>query len=356
MNLIRRIKKYCKKAYRLGHFPSIWEIIFTKKTILAYYGFLGDGNVGDELVYEAAKRLFPSCMLIPISRYRPISLQIFEKRIIEKTKGLIIGGGTLIGDNKIDQYSYIQKILGKTLFIYIHGTGIKRTILEQWNTILTNSKIYGGLRGPFSLNIANQSHLHFPMIIGDAACFFFTNNQVYKKYSYKKILLNYGTHLHNEDSILSREIINEFVVRLISEGYEVCFLPFHIVDYKIGEKLKRDYHHIKLLNIPNSLEQIRQIFNSADYAIGERLHFNIMALLSNCPFFSVNYANKHIDFLNSLGLKYCGENIKDISMEQLIYSFENRDNLFNWYKINMQLDSYKKAQIREAENFINSIK
>ncbi|GHS94739.1 hypothetical protein FACS1894207_3480 [Bacteroidia bacterium] len=356
MIFVQKIRNYHKRAYKMEYFPSIWKILFTKKKIIAYYGFLYDKNVGDELVFEAAKRLFPSCLLIPIGRYRPISLLIFEKIIKKRTKGLIIGGGTLIIDNKIHQYNYLRKTLNKTSLIYLHGTGIEQTITEQWETIFVAHKIlYGGLRGQFSLNIANESHLNLS-VVGDAAFSLFTDNKINRKYPYKKILLNYGTHIFNEDSIVSRRVINTFVNNLSQQGYEVCFLPFHTIDFQIGKELNRMNNNIKLLNIPNSLEEIQQVFNTVDYAIGERLHFIIMAVLSNCPFFSVNYANKHIDFLDSLNLKHCGAQMKDISIEQLNYNFDNRNELFDWYKINKQLDNYKMMQLKESEDFINNIK
>ncbi|GHT53500.1 hypothetical protein FACS189446_1070 [Bacteroidia bacterium] len=353
MTFIQKIKHYYKQAYLTGHFPAIGKIIFTKKIILAYYGFLGDGNVGDELVYDAAKKLFPSCLLIPVTRYKPISLRLYEKRLVKRTKGLIIGGGTLIGDNKIDRYEYLLKTVKKTKLIYIHGTGVKQTINGEWNTIFNQSKIYGGLRGPLSVSVANQYKLNIPAA-GDAAfSLFMINNNKAKLYN--RILLNFGSHNYYEESKPARNLICKFINDLIQQGYEVFFLPFHSIDLRIGKKLCSRNSHIKLLDIPENFQEIQHLFSSAGYAIGERLHFNIMASLFNCPFFSVNYDGKHTDFLNSLSLTNCGCQMKDLSLEQLTYNFENRNELFDWPGINSQLINYKVLQIKEVDMFLKNM-
>ncbi|MFN3380715.1 MAG: hypothetical protein ACK41O_14765, partial [Runella zeae] len=68
MKIWYKIKSYIVEAYLLNHYPSLLSFLLTKKQILVYYGFLGDKNFGDELVYESAKILFCDFMLIPYKK------------------------------------------------------------------------------------------------------------------------------------------------------------------------------------------------------------------------------------------------------------------------------------------------
>ena len=78
MRTLRSLAKYHEEAYQLGHFPSLTSLL-GKQKIYAYYGFLGDRNFGDELVYEAAKRLFHPAILLPIKRRMPAELALFAR-------------------------------------------------------------------------------------------------------------------------------------------------------------------------------------------------------------------------------------------------------------------------------------
>ena len=108
MNLIKKLKIFYKEAYQLEHFPSFIKILFTNTKIFIYYGFLGDGNFGDELVFEASKELFKPHILLPYKKRMPIILKLFAHLFISKIAGVIVGGGTLIGQ-RFYEYDYFKK-------------------------------------------------------------------------------------------------------------------------------------------------------------------------------------------------------------------------------------------------------
>src|SRR3954468_17291416 len=95
MRLLHKIRSYYKIAYTMDHFPSIIKLLLTNKKIFAYYGFLGDGNFGDELVFESCKKLFNPHILVPLRKRMPLSMILFTRIFKNRFSGIVIGGGTL---------------------------------------------------------------------------------------------------------------------------------------------------------------------------------------------------------------------------------------------------------------------
>ncbi|QDK78676.1 polysaccharide pyruvyl transferase family protein [Spirosoma sp. KCTC 42546] len=354
MNSIKKLKNVYKEAYTLGHFPSLSKIIFTKHKILAYYGFLGDENFGDELVYEATKKLFYPNILLPVKSRMPLLLKLYSTLYKSKISGVVIGGGTLIGPIFL-KGDYFTSIIKEGKPLYVHGTGVhkKEYFNSFWNEIFSGP-FFGGVRGP--LSVKNITSINVKAnIIGDAAF------QLFEKYDWaqkgangKSILINLGTHANYKDLIISRKALKSFIKHMISEGYTIQFLPFHSIDLDLGLELTSDFPEIIILEIPNKYSEAVQHFLSSSFAIGERLHFNVMAALTKCPFMSINYTAKHEDFLLSIDLKDCGISPSEASVSLFKDAFHNRQ-LLDWKTIENKILSMKSRQLDEMAGFKNKM-
>ena len=148
------------------------------------------------------------------------------------------------------------------------------------------------MRGPLSQKNLKISFDIETSIIGDAAFYLFSSNE--RTTIENKIIVNMGTHaLQN-----SREQIIFFLQKEVRNGVEIHFLPFHSIDLNIAIELKKRIPELIIQDIPKKLEDGVSIMSKAKFAIGERLHFNILCTMVKCPFLSVNYSPKHSDFLN----------------------------------------------------------
>lgn len=350
MTFIQKIKHYYKQAYLMGHFPSIGEILFGKKQILVYYGFLGDGNVGDELCYESIKKLFIDCVVVPVKRHMPITVRfLFHTNLhkiifCKKIKGIIIGGGTMIGNVP----TYIHVFLTYNVPIYIHGSGAYKNIKKEfWNTVFSGN-CFGGVRGTLSKEyIMSALNLETP-VIGDAAFFLF-DKSLQKQTDRKYILVNFGTHQYSSLSKNARQEIIRFLEKAIIRGNKVVYLPFHSIDFQIGLKVKTKLPQITLLNIPRSFNEVTNIFNEAIFAIGERLHFSIVSSMFRCPFLAVAYSDKHFDFLTSINANYAGFNFEDISVDNIEKYYVSAHKTFDWDMIEQKIGDYKNMQLFEKQ-------
>src|SRR4030042_2972317 len=65
-----------------------------RKEKIAYIGWVGHDNLGDEILLEAHKKLFSEYEIIPVMNSKMISL--IEKMHIFPYKAVFLGGGTLI--------------------------------------------------------------------------------------------------------------------------------------------------------------------------------------------------------------------------------------------------------------------
>ena len=339
----------------MGHFPSLIEILFSKKKVMLYVGSLGDGNFGDELVYKATKSLNVSLCIIPIQRHMPILLKmgsfIFWKRI----DGVIIGGGTLISSIPVTN-NFILKLVNAGKPVFFHGTGVGEIIgaNSYWKKIFT-TKYFGGVRGPLSVTHVLNNLDTSTKTIGDAAFCLFEGSQ-YKDVSKKNsILINFGTHLNYPAQIKYRKEVELFAKKYVEKGFRLFFLPMHGIDIILGQNLKKEIPELVVLNIPKEYDEAIAHFKSCNFAIGERLHFNILSLMGGCPFVSINYDKKHIDFLESCDMSNAGFSMEEISLAQLNDFFENKIKLIDWESVDEKLRFFKAKQREEVIEILKTI-
>ena len=354
MNLILKLKAFYREAYLLGHFPSILQLIFTPKKILGYYGFLGDKNFGDELVFESARKLFAPDILFPLKKRMPIFHMLYFHFFKERIAGVVIGGGTLVGSNFYYYNKYFRHLIRVGKPLYFHGTGVgdAPNMAPGWKTLFT-TKRFGGIRGPLSKSKLEKLEIG-SAIVGDAAFVMFKENQNARDRSNnQKVLINLGSHHSFAGEENSRKEINKFIEYLIKNSFQILFLPFHRIDVKLGLALKSTYSEIELLEVPENYSDACKIFEDCRFAVGERLHFGIMAALAGCSFRSINYSCKHEDFLASLNLLGWGFNPQSLSFEKLLNAFVASN--YCYHSINIQINYFKRLQLHEKENFTNII-
>lgn len=353
MKLSSKFNAFYREAYLLGHFPPILKLIFTRKKIFGYYGFLGDRNFGDELVYEAAKQLFAPNLLFPLKKRMPILHHLFFIFFKHKIAGLVIGGGTLIGKN----FNFFDKFFnslasGKPIFL--HGTGVREGQIyhKEWGGIF-NKEVYGGIRGPLSMEKLNALNIG-SRIVGDAAFTLVNNEQFLKKRKKSnKVLINFGSHRTFDGETNSRTEVKKFIEYLLNKGFQVQYLPFHGIDVQLGLNLKKNFPQIILLEIPVNYLTTLKIFENSRFAVGERLHFNIMASLAGCPFLSVNYGDKHEDFLTSLNKSQFGSTPQLLSFQNLVKAF-SRNSFSQNVKFEV-INNFKEIQRTEKDRFMENV-
>lgn len=348
--IIGKIKKYYIQAYKSSFYPSFSELFFSKKNIVAYYGFLGDKNFGDEWVHQAAKQLFAEHTLLPIQRMMPIRGILIKTLFNHKIKGIVIGGGTLIGPKFWFEEFVALKIKNKPLFL--HGTGVHKLpdFNKNWQIMLKDG-FFGGVRGYSSVKNLAEEELS-ATAVGDAAFAMFSRNPDLKRNG-NKVLINLGTHVpyNGEDKV--RSAIRTFIAYLIDNKYQPVFYPFHSEDIEQANKLKVQFPQIQILGIPSYYHEVVEVFEEAIFAVGERLHFSVMAMMSGCPNYAINYDTKHYDMLESLQAEDFGHSPEVTNFDDIKNTFENRESQ-DFSSIFSIIENFRSLQVEESEKFIKS--
>ncbi|MEL6941424.1 MAG: polysaccharide pyruvyl transferase family protein [Bacteroidota bacterium] len=354
MTIIEKIRRYYKECYTMNHYPSWQEILKKEQNIYAYYGYLGDGNYGDELVFEATRKLFQPNLLLPIKRRMPLEVKYLKNKK-NLFSGIIIGGGTLVGPFwEEDTFRQLQE--RENLPVFIHGVGVREEIEEAdaWRDIVFVKNFFGGVRGLSSQE--NLTKLYQDIkIVGDAALFLFDQQSWEAKAprKIKNILINLGTHHSFKGESNTRAALKNFIRFLLDNNYNVSFLPMHNIDYELGKNLSEVFPSLKLYDIPTNYEDTVKLFAEYDCAIGERLHFMVLAVILKIPFLSIKYSSKHADLLNSLKLGKYGLVPEDLSVEKLKTAFSNLAH-FQWENTSQRLQLLKKEQLSEYIKFTST--
>lgn len=350
MSLTIKLKRYVQEAYRCDHFPSTWNALTSEKPKLAYFGFLGDKNLGDEMVYWGARKLFHNCVLIPVKRRSPAGILLATQNPSKFFDGIVQGGGTLI--NHKSWAPDRDNLFNSGLPIFVHGSGVlNEKPNSQWSVLQRNT--YGGLRGPRSGSWLSKT-ASLPTI-GDAA--FALDIRSQRCQNPGRVLINLGTHKHNDLGHLQaiEDTLVQFADRVVESGLEPAFLPFHQIDWMIGQRMHQRNSAIALLDQPTSVDEINQQFADAAFAVGERLHFVIAAALSHCPFLSINYASKHVDFLSSVNLEENGVSPDQFDLERVTAAFEERTSSLDKEPAFSRFDEFRQLQRSQATKFLERV-
>ena len=145
---------------------------------MAYIGWPGHGNLGDEAIFEAIREQFPSVHLRHFSGVRKESLlmRLFGARRLYQQA--ILGGGTLILGGYAGQ---LEKLLDAGIKCHTFGTGVEDPDFweklgrplerERWKAVL---KRMGPLhvRGPRSKAILERLGIENVSVVGDPTLLF----------------------------------------------------------------------------------------------------------------------------------------------------------------------------------------
>lgn len=353
-SLLQKIIKYIRNSYFKGYFPSLYKLLFSRKNVIVYYGFLGDGNFGDNLVFEATKKLFNNYTVLTLQRRMPIfTLLLYKYYLKNRVKGVIIGGGTLIGESFFMKDEFLN-LINRNLPVFFHGTGIneKKELNPAWSILMQN-ELFGGLRGPLSIGKFTLDFNKNIDKIGDAAFLLlnkpFLNRTDKLRQNSKKVLINLGTHLPYLNEEIFRKELDSFIEYLLLEGYTIQFVALHTIDQKMGKVLKAKFPQIEIITIESSYKKAEEIFSNACFAIGERMHFAVMALMVDCPVYTLIYEQKHLDLLESISLKHLGVNPSNVSFNNILVRFINRESQYGTAINN--INAYKNKQLESIHAF-----
>ena len=266
--------------------------------LVGYYGY---GNLGDDLLAQAATRI-----VSPLAQVTVLTPALRKpQRLVSaiwNNDGLVFGGGSLFQDISgrgltVLYYVGIALIglcLRKKLFIIGHGLG---PITKSYNRALVRFV----LQQAQCVTVRNRESLAFVQALGITHAQLFNDlifselPTVKKSPKRKRIKLVFSIR-----SAVDLQL--EQLIKVLQElsAYEVSVVPLQKnADEKIIAGLKK-YARV----LPYNPQKIMSELASADYIIGMRLHSLVLAACFQIPFIGLAYDPKVEGFCKHMHMPY----------------------------------------------------
>src|SRR5690625_1010073 len=292
------------------------------KNIL-YLGWLGKGNVGDDMLFEQFKNMFykyttldRSSICVNIDMY-PI---VENYQVDVSTYDLIVlGGGSLI--HLFYWLNICEEAIEKKIPVVSWGTGydgqykiedfesisISAENLSRYKSIY-NKFSYLSVRGPFTKkmlrNIGVEKEIHE---IGDPALLYASEmiGNSFKTSDSKEVFVNWGTsynHIFGNNELLVEHELVKVIHHLLDEGYKITIYPIWTEDRiavkRLASKINRP--NCTYYSIVYDAQTLLKILRNCHFSINVKLHANILAASVNKPFISLAYRGKCFDFAKTV--------------------------------------------------------
>jgi polysaccharide pyruvyl transferase WcaK-like protein len=355
---------------------------------ILYLGWLGYGNIGDDLLYDVFRKMISNISPeIIVNYYCPFS----NKKVDLKYYDLVVlGGGSLLGKHTESSASpfvlYSLKVAQQGIPIAIWGSGIDvrtrdytdKTLndyTEKRNNMTVGSNPYykslmeysiaSGVRGNLTKYIINSEKVE---TIGDPGIIF---DKVFPKIpnfqdfndilpSKKLVLVNWGTSFNrilgeNEEAI--KEELKKVISSLLNSGYEIVIYPVWGKDIDACKNLANDFigKKVRCIDKLYNVYQIVSLIKKCRFTINFKLHANILSMAYKKPFICLSYGLKGYDFCDSINsTKLCipTDKVKAESiLEKIQYIRLNYKDLQSRY--NKFINIYYKKHLDFIKNIVN---
>ncbi|WP_020160199.1 polysaccharide pyruvyl transferase family protein [Methylobacter marinus] len=329
-----------------------------------YYGFIGRNNLGDEAIWHATRILFKEINLHAIKQTR---FNLINSLLGNKDKHLtVLGGGTLIGDNKSDgtnpfreQFVWLSKTAGHKI---VFGTGVGAidingntpSWLLDWKSLLSDCE-YIGVRGEQSKKVLQTIGIESE-VIGDSAC---ALALPHRNPVQKKVI---GVNVGARTDLLPKEGVAtyaEFIGSKYDAGWQVEFYVINPADYALTKNFIHQcgIDHPVIISVYNDTEKYLHRVRETHCFIGTRLHSVILASCAGVPSIMLGYASKSYDFMESIGMEKFNIFISELTIEKLERAFDDllTDTTGLSNDILSRLVFYKDIQEYKAKQIISNL-
>lgn len=261
---------------------------------VAYVGFTGHDNLGDEAVKAAIERLMP---------WARFSADAIDPAI------LMVGGGTLLNGRRY----YLNRMLRQESTVVervLFGTGVRSPEywgvtepMAEWFSFI-DSSIFAAVRGPDSVkNLRTMGYGRDLPIIGDPALSLEPPDDVERvegRVVVCPVFTNGNLHGGSDDDVF--DALATLIGTLRAEGRDVVMLSAFPQDDRWAIDIMR---RARAPDMPYTagyadIDETMRLLATADLVVGERLHAAIMAAAASTPFVGLEYRPKMRDFARSI--------------------------------------------------------
>jgi polysaccharide pyruvyl transferase WcaK-like protein len=285
------------------------DVTFRAGPLVAYLGWHGRGNLGDDAIYDAVRSQLAGATFLDLPR-------LPHEMICAVATGLnrslrrstqVMGGGTLVGRRHWRRLVTRGSALTSNQGSYAIGVGVEDPVfvgrksgsdkdeLKRWCPILSEFHAVS-VRGPRSADLLSDVGLDVA-VSGDPALLL-PRPDVVPEDGLIGVNLGFGDDLWGHDPTAVAEEMSGAVRQLSSQGYRFVGILMHPGDQRWTELALKDI--AADIVRPVDADAAARELARCSVAIVSRLHAGILAALSDTPVISLEYQPKCRDFALSI--------------------------------------------------------
>ncbi|HET7573701.1 MAG TPA: polysaccharide pyruvyl transferase family protein [Solirubrobacterales bacterium] len=277
----------------------------------AFVSGSGDGNLGDELMLEATRRVLQGVTLVPVDhpaterRLGAVGLSgagVFD--------GLVLGGGTLVNPHF---ERLVSGVFGDGLPAWTLGTGVGSSGfgMSPEVDVAPWAELLGGfegvwVRGPLSAERLDALGVDGVRVCGDLALAL-TPPRPLPARDEGALAVNVGAsrvRFGGDGGIEPAAALAAALRPLRDEGRRVIPFAMHRDDAPALDAFRRGLGEPKAeILTPASLDSLWSLLEGVDAVVGVRLHAGVMSWAAGVPALMVAYRDKCLDFARHLGVE-----------------------------------------------------
>jgi len=289
-----------------------WSIGYMTRTphpLVAYLGWHGRGNLGDDAIYDAVRTQLPGASFVdmpclPHELIRAVATGL-NRSLRHGTQ--VVGGGTLIGRRFWRRLVTRGMALTRIRGSYAIGVGVEDPVflgrnsgsekdeLKRWAPILSEFRTVS-VRGPRSAELLSGIGLDV-QVSGDPALLL-PRPDVLAEDGLIGVNLGFGDDLWGHDPARLADEVSAAVKDLAAQGCRFVGILMNPEDKRWTEVALKDVAADIVL--PADAGSAARELARCSVAIVSRLHAGILAALSDTPVVSLEYQPKCRDFALSI--------------------------------------------------------
>lgn len=281
----------------------------TADPLVAYLGWHGRGNLGDDAIYDAVRSQLPGATFLDLPRLPHEVICAFSTGLNRSLRrGIqVVGGGTLVGRRHWRLLVNRGLALTRDNGSYAIGVGVEDPVfngrkggshkdeLKRWSPILSEFDTVS-VRGPRSAELLSDIGLNVE-VSGDPALLL-PRPEIVPEDGLIGVNLGFGDDLWGHDPAMLAQEMSGAIRRLSAQGYRFVGILMNPDDKRWTELALKDIAADIVL--PVDAGAAARELARCSVAIVTRLHARILASLSDTPVISLEYQPKCRDFALSI--------------------------------------------------------